>query len=141
MAESSLDRILSILDLYESEQLQWTPDEIASRLGMSRSTLYRYLRTLANRGYLVSTADEGYTLGPKISLLEYRLRMSDPLIVVGGPLVDEMVRRFEGAALISRVFREGFVCIYRSKSPKDSRNYFKRGQIMQLVRGANAHAI
>lgn len=141
MAESSLDKMLSILDLYESDQLHWTPEEIASQLSMSRSTLYRYLRTLSNRGYLVSTVDDGYTLGPKISLLEYRLRMSDPLIVVGGPLAEEMVRQFDGAALISRVFREGFVCIYRSKSLKDSRHYFKRGQIMQLVRGANAHAI
>lgn len=141
MSENSLEKMLSILDIFESDQMQWEPEDIGARLGLTRSTLYRYLKILIGRGYLVSSSGNGYALGPKISSLEYRLRISDPLIVAGSPMAEELVRHFDGAALICRVFREGFICIYRSQSLKDTRKYFHRGQLMPLVRGANARII
>jgi DNA-binding transcriptional ArsR family regulator len=49
---------------FTEEHLEWTPDELMAALGYSRPTLYRYLKTLKEAGFLTSMPSGGFTLGP-----------------------------------------------------------------------------
>lgn len=59
---SSVDSALSILNLfYEHEEL--SASEVGRRMGMSRSTAFRFMVTLERRGYVTKTAGGKYRLG------------------------------------------------------------------------------
>ena len=53
-ARNSLERVIALLDVFSEERLEWTPDEMMAELGYSRPTLYRYLKTLKESGFLTS---------------------------------------------------------------------------------------
>ena len=76
----SLEKMIGILDLFEDAEMEWTPEAMAERLDLTRSTLYRYLKVLADAGLLTSLPGVGYTLGPRIAELDFRMRRSDPLM-------------------------------------------------------------
>ena len=76
------ERILAILDLFREERPEWSPEEMMHTLGYSRPTLYRYLKTLKDAGYLVSLPGQGLTLGPRVTELDFLMQRSDPLIGV-----------------------------------------------------------
>jgi DNA-binding IclR family transcriptional regulator len=141
MAENSLERMLAVIDLFREESLEWTPEEMMQELSYSRSTLYRYLKTLVEAGFLSSMPNTGYTLGPRIIELDYLLRRSDPLILAGRPFLLELVARYPGTAMLVRLFKNKIVCVHHEKSSKDMRSSYTRGRPMPITRGATAKAI
>ncbi len=65
---SSLDGALTVLNLFfENEEMSAT--EISKTLGMNRSSVFRTLVTLENRGYLTKDDDSRYRLGIKMFTL------------------------------------------------------------------------
>lgn len=139
--ETSAEKILAILDLFGEVDGALNADSVAERLGQSRSTCYRYLKSLVDRGYLVSSIGGGYTLGPQIMNLEAHMRAADPLILTGQAVVGELAKDFAATAMICRVFRESFVSIYSVQSARDPRIRVARGRALPLVRGATARVI
>lgn len=59
---SSVDSALSILNLFLDEE-ELSANEIAKRIGVSRSTAFRFMVTLENRGFVTKTAYGKYRLG------------------------------------------------------------------------------
>ena len=56
---------MAMLGLFDAEHRNWTLDEMAPKLGVSRMTAYRMARTLQGTGHLVhDPAIGGYRLGP-----------------------------------------------------------------------------
>ena len=58
MDQPKMERLLRIIQLLSSNT-NYTIDEIADKLGMSRRTLYRYLDTLKSAGFVVQRSGEG----------------------------------------------------------------------------------
>ncbi|MEM7259361.1 MAG: IclR family transcriptional regulator C-terminal domain-containing protein, partial [Pseudomonadota bacterium] len=128
----------------EKSRSRGSPGRVTStqeQLGQSRSTCYRHLKSLVDRGYLVSSIGGGYTLGPQIMNLEAHMRLSDPLILKGRPVLEELANDYAATAMICRVFRESFVSIYSVQSVHDPRIRVARGRALPLVRGATARII
>lgn len=70
---NSIDRALDILLLLQQEGQELGITQMSSRLGMHKSTIYRTLSTLEQRGFVQQNADNGkYWLGIKL----YSLGMS-----------------------------------------------------------------
>ncbi len=139
--KSSLEKALSVFDLFESDRLEWSLEDIAAELGVASSTCYRYMRLLAKMGFVVASPSGHFTMGPRISLLEMHMRRHDPLIRLAEPYAQELIERWPGAALVNRAFRDRFICIYRAQSPLDARRIFNRGHEMPVVRGAHARVL
>lgn len=59
---SSVDSALSILNLFFDEE-ELSVNEVAKRIGVSRSTAFRFMVTLENRGFVAKTAYAKYRLG------------------------------------------------------------------------------
>ena len=79
-ADSSLSRMLSVLDLFSDQRLQWSAEDISEALQVSLPTGYRYVRMLTESGLLQHSADSQYTLGPRIIVLDHYIRQADPVL-------------------------------------------------------------
>src|ERR1700739_532918 len=62
---STADRALDILLLFNEKKLVWTGAEVADQIGVARSPGYRYMQSLVNAGF-VEEAPVGFRLGPRI---------------------------------------------------------------------------
>jgi DNA-binding IclR family transcriptional regulator len=138
---TSLEKMLEILDLFEEQDSRWTPEQMMQRLACPRSTLYRYLRVLANAGLVTSLPDIGYTLGPRIAELDFEMRSSDPLIVNGRPLLQALVKEIPGVGLLCRYYKERVLCVHQEAGGDEIRSGYERGRAMPIARGAASRAI
>jgi DNA-binding IclR family transcriptional regulator len=96
------ERLLAILGLFSEDHSEWTPEDMMQALGFSRPTLSRYLKTLKDAGYLVSLPQSGYTLGPRVTELDFLMRRSDPLIAASDPHLKALAEEFVGSAFVLR---------------------------------------
>lgn len=130
--------MLGILDLIggDRERTGWSFDELHAELGYTRSTLYRYLKILGDFGLVTSLPGIGYTLGPRIIEMDYLIRTKDPLIRVAQPMMEELVRKFPGVALLCRRYRHKVLCVHQESSTDAIRSNYERGKARPLLRGA-----
>lgn len=62
----ALDRGLSIIEMFSAAERTLSMADIAGRLGLTQSAIYRIVQTLAERGYLRKVAKTTYELGPRV---------------------------------------------------------------------------
>ncbi len=62
----ALQRGLSILQMFNAHERTLASNEIAERLGVSVSAIYRILHTLDEMGYLRKIAKNTWELGPQV---------------------------------------------------------------------------
>ena len=141
MSAGSGERILAILDLFTEERLEWRPEEMMVRLGYSRPTLYRYLKVLRRAGLLTSLPNAGFTLGPRVTELDFLMRRSDPLIRHGQPELERLAARHPCSALLVRWYGRKLLCVAACVSTPEPRSSYPRGRPMPLARGAISRAI
>lgn len=138
---SSGKRILAILDLFTESNPEWSPEQMMTQLGYSRPTLYRYLKTLKDAGFLVSLPHAGYTLGPRVTELDFLMRRSDPLITAGAPHLRALAADFPGSAFLVRWYGRKLLCVASHVSVPEPRSSYPRGRPMPLAKGAISRAI
>lgn len=137
----SHERMLGVLDLFDLDNSEWTFDALYARLGFSRSTLYRYLKTLTDAGFLTTFPGRGYSLGPRFIELDYQIMMTDPLIHFARPVMAELVSGFPGVSLLCRRYRQRVLCVHQEASTSQLRSSYERGRAHPLLRGAASLAI
>jgi DNA-binding IclR family transcriptional regulator len=143
MEQGGVYRYKRILDQFTEDHGEWTVAELAGRLGVASSTLYRQVRELVAVGFLEGTVDSRYRLGPAIVELERRARRTDPLILAGNAFLGPLVKRmgFKCSALLARLYGNTVMCVADAHSPNmPLRSSFERGLPMPLVRSATARA-
>ncbi|MCC2689151.1 MAG: Transcriptional regulator, IclR family protein [Rhizobiaceae bacterium] len=138
---NSLERMLGILAAFDEMHLERTPEELMRRLGYSRPTLYRYLKTLREAGLIVGVGQAAYTLGPKIVEMDFLLRRADPLVLEGRALLEELAGRHPGTAFLSRWYRDRVLCVTSISSSDEALSSYPRGRPMPVGRGSTSHAI
>lgn len=138
---NSLERMLGILAVFDEDDPEWTPEQLMRRLGYSRPTLYRYLKTLKEAGLIVSVNQAGYTLGPRIVEMDFLLRRADPLVLEGEPFLQELAAKHPGTAFLSRWYRDRVLCMASVRSSDEAVSSYPRGRPMPLGRGSTSHAI
>jgi DNA-binding IclR family transcriptional regulator len=84
---SSLDRMLTILDLFDENLMSIQLDHAVQATGASKATAYRYIQSLCHRGLLAPAAGGSYVLGPRIIELDRLVRKMDPLLSSASPLI------------------------------------------------------
>ncbi|MBA1228541.1 IclR family transcriptional regulator [Pseudomonas viridiflava] len=138
---SSLSKMLSVLDLFGPETLKIEPDTIAERMGLSRATVYRYVKDLCDAG-LLSRVDAGsYGLGPRIIELDWMMRQYDPILVAGRDLMHQLSEE-TGLAVFASVFYDGHIINTYIAEPTDTFRFsFGRGQPLPFFRGAQSKVL
>lgn len=108
MALSSFGKILTVLDLFSVSRPVIDVDLICAELGLSKPTSYRYLKELVSADILqrLSGTSGDYTLGPKIAVLDYISRTTDPLVQISTPFMQEIAERTELCCLLTFLNRD-----------------------------------
>lgn len=140
-AGNSLGRGLAILEVFSEDHLEWTPEELMGKLGYSRPTLYRYLKTLKEAGLLSSSPNAGFTLGPKVVEMDFLLRKSDALILNGQKHLKTLADRYPCTSLLVRRYGDRILCVASEQSASSPRSSYPRGRPMPLARGAIARSL
>lgn len=132
MTESTIARAFLILDMLGEERSTIGPDEIAQALGTTRSTTYRYIKTLCDTGFLMQFSRGAYALGPRIVELERKIQLSDPLLNLSRPVMREHAGNVQDSTLLlCGLWGDRVLCLHQEAAPLTE----KGPPILQRARG------
>lgn len=110
-------------------------DELATLLETPLSTIYRYLRTLAEFGF-VERQEGGYRLGPRLHITGGTTITSEELIRLAEPVLGMLAEETGETAIIARRVGTTAVCLYEVQSRHALRVTCESGTILPLHVGA-----
>jgi DNA-binding IclR family transcriptional regulator len=127
------------MDLFTPSKSEWTIEEMVAQLGLSHSTVYRYLRSLLSVGLVFSVRPGHYLLGPGIIHYDRLFRLADPLIDAAQPVLRSLASEFDmsGVLFIARIFRSHLMSMLEQRlGLAEFMNSYDRGRFMPLYQGA-----
>ena len=134
-SNSSLERMLGVLDLFDDQRLSRTAEDIAAALEVSLPTGYRYVRTLLEAGLLQRVENSHYTLGPRIILLDHYIRRADPVLREGIPVMRELVQQTGFDCVTSGLFGTQVLDTHREMGSMPATLAYGRGRPRPLFQG------
>jgi DNA-binding IclR family transcriptional regulator len=138
------ERIIALLGLFSEAQPLWTVEEIAEALRIGLSTAYRHVSALSEAGWLAPVAPARYGLGPAIIAADRLAQRTDPLLLLGAPIMDALAQRLPDSAtlVLARLFGDSAMCVHQvlTAGPQPVISY-ERGRPMPLFRGAAGKAM
>lgn len=140
-ADSSLARMLSVLDLFSDQRLHWSAEDISDALGVSLPTSYRYLKTLSEAGLLRRGQDAQFTLGSRIVVLDHYIRQADPVLQRGIPFMRELVNQTGFDCVVSGLYGDQLLDTHREDGTMPVDLSYGRGRPRPLFQGAAAKVI
>src|SRR6188472_2388172 len=110
---SGLARFLVVLRLFNEEKNNWTVPEIADVTGIPSSTVYRTARELLAANFLEPAQEGHYRLGSAFIEFDRLIRMTDPLVHLGTPLLGDVAAqaRIPCVAVLSRLYGDTVMCV------------------------------
>ncbi len=110
-------------------------DELGSALDMPVSTVYRYLRTLAEFGF-VERRGGGYHLGPRLLIGDGANVSTERLIRHAGPILQQLAADTGETAVVVRRIGLSAVCLHQVESEAPLRVTLELGSPSPLYAGA-----
>lgn len=139
---SSLTKMLAILDLFTEEKPIWTAEEITNEFDFSVPTGYRYVKELSTAGLLARVKGGSYVIGPKIIKLDRQVRISDPIIKIGQPIMENLVNLTGCEVLLSNVFNEEILVVHTEAPDNKQMNIsYSRGIPHPLFKSSTSKII
>jgi DNA-binding IclR family transcriptional regulator len=135
-ADSSLARMLGVLDLFSEQRLHWSAEDIAEAMGVSLPTSYRYLKTLSDAGLLRRGPDAQFTLGPRIVVLDHFIRQADPVLQCAIPFMKELVAQTGFDCVVSSLHGNQLLDTHREYGTAPADLSYDRGRPRPLFQGA-----
>lgn len=137
-SSSTAAQVLEILLLFNQSRGELSAEEIGDKIGASRSTTYRYLRTLLEKGFLEKRPSGKYFLGDSFLSLGRVAHRNNDLAQVALPVMEQLVEMTHETVLLSRKSGRYSVCIERVEGPSAVRITFEKGAIQPLHAGASS---
>lgn len=133
--------MLHVLQLFSETEPVWSTAAIIEALDTSRSTGYRYIKTLHEAGLLATVRNGHYSLGPRIIEMDMQMRMTDPLLLASQGVLEDLVDKIGHSALLCTAYRESVLCVGEARAPLSPENRFSRGQRRPMFQGAVSKVI
>jgi len=140
-AETSIARVLGILDLFTPETPVWTVDMLVEQLQLARATVYRYIRALGDAGFLVAVAGAGYVLGPRFIEFDRSIRLADPLLQIVPPVMAELRDIVNGGQLLCAFYGMRVLSVLQDKTDPNITMSMERGRPFPLFKGSPSRVI
>ena len=141
---SGIDRYINVLDLFTTEKSMWTAQEVASALNVPTSTTYRTMRELARVNMLEPAMEGYYRLGSVFIEFDRRTRLTDPLVLLGMPMLTDIAHHanIPCVAVLARLYGDTVMCIADTRSAGSAvQTSYERGRPRPLMRGATSKVI
>jgi DNA-binding IclR family transcriptional regulator len=137
---STADRALDILQLFTDDKLVWSGAEIAERIGVARSTGYRYIKGLVGSGF-IEECDGGFRLGPQVFELARLARKGVGLSEIARPIMRELADAVGETVLLTRRSGSAVVCLELEECANPVRLSYERGHVLPINAGASAQVL
>ncbi|HEV2570710.1 IclR family transcriptional regulator C-terminal domain-containing protein [Methylocella sp. CPCC 101449] len=141
---AGFSRFLGVLRLFTPDTPAWTVPALAETTGVPASTVYRTVRDLVASGFLEQAAEASYRLGPAFIEFDRSLRLTDPLVVAGRPVLHDVVMQAHVpcVAMLARFYNGSVMCVAdEAAADTPFRSSYERGRPMPLVRGSTSKVI
>ncbi len=138
---SSLEKMLSLLDVFTTAAPTWSTEDLIRYSRTSRSTCYRYIKTLQGAGLLTPVAGGAWMLGPRIIELDRTMRLCDPVTIAGGPPMRDLAAETGFSALLCVLFSGTVMCVDDVPAAGAPAGLFSRGQRRPLFAAAASKVI
>lgn len=139
---STADRAIDVLMLFEDHQPVLSAVDVSERLGMPRSTTYRYLQSLRSYGLVEDdSSNGGFRLGPRVLQLARVARKGFGLSEIALPFMRELAAKSGEAVLLTRRSGQQVVCVERVESHHRIRLSYERGHVLPPHAGASAKVL
>jgi DNA-binding IclR family transcriptional regulator len=139
--DTSITRVLGILDLFTPDTPVWTVDALVEHLSLARATIYRYVKALCDAGFLVPVAGAGYVLGPRFIEFDRSIRLADPLLQIVPPVMAELRDVVNGAQLLCAFYGLRVLSVLQDKTDPDITMSMERGRPFPLFQGSPSRVI
>lgn len=138
---TSLERLVSILDLFTPDSPVWASEDIIRYLDVPLSSGYRYIKVLQRAGLLARVANGSYVIGPRVLELDRTSRLRDPVYNAGTPVIRRLTQQTGFSSLLSVLYSDTVMCVQQEPTLDAPAELFSRGQRRPLVGGASANII
>ncbi|WP_440534586.1 IclR family transcriptional regulator [Variovorax sp. YR566] len=139
---SKTSNVLQVLRLFGGARKQLRATDIASLLGVSAATAYRYVSELEEAGFVEGASAGRYVLGPTIVELDREIRVNDPLIAAASEVMRTLCERSGATVILSRLHGHKVVCVSEMRGRYGPTTVsYERGRAMPLYRGATSKVI
>lgn len=135
---STADKVLEVLLLFNESQPELTADKISELIDAPRSTTYRYIRTLRDKGFLEKSDAGVFHLGPRLLELGRTARSRLDIGDIAVSVMEEIAQQTRETVLLTRLLGRHAVCVERVEGPQTVRISFERGQVQPLHAGASS---
>lgn len=99
----AISRALDVLECFEDDQSHFNLKELAARVEMPLSSLFRVVATLESRGYVAQLTDGSYQVTPRVLHGKLRER-ADRLTELVRPFLQQLAGRFNETASLAYLF-------------------------------------
>lgn len=136
---STADRALDILGMFSDDVPTISAAEVAARLGVARSTGYRYLQSLVTNRYLEEAPAGGFRLGLRVLELARLARRGHGLSEIAAPVLADLSGATHETVLLTRRVGGVVICLERAESEVHRvRISYERGATLPVNAGASA---
>lgn len=139
--DGSLDKMLSILNLFTEANSFVTQDDITRSLGCSRATAYRYLKSLSSAGLIGPVNGGAYVVGSRIIELDRLLRLRDPILLAARGVMEALARQHQANVMLCCYYGDKVMCADTEWPDTSYQSSYERGRPMPMFLGATAKAI
>ncbi|MGE0314782.1 MAG: IclR family transcriptional regulator [Lautropia sp.] len=138
---NSLERMLSLLEVFTPAAPVWSMDDLIQYAGVSRSTCYRQVRALQGAGLLTRVGQSAYMLGPAVIELDRSIRVSDPIYLAGAAPMRSLCRATGQTVILCVLYSGAVMCVREEIGVDAPVGSFSRGQKRPLFTAAASKVI
>ncbi|KAB7707165.1 helix-turn-helix domain-containing protein [Bacillus aerolatus] len=134
-------KTLEILDLFDFETRELTVAKISEKLNQPQSTVYRHVRILKEKGYLMDDHEGNYKLGYKFLKFAKIVTMDTNITVVSNPIMQKLTKKIGETSQLMVYSDLQAICLSSVNSGERIQVSAEVGQIFPLYGGSSSKAL
>jgi len=135
--EPAYGRVLDLLMAF-SERPTWSVDDLAAELGDTKSTTYRFMKSLRDRGLIVRQASGQYALGPVVLTLASNVMTEGSLSEIALPIMRQLALDSGESVILTVIVGDKALALEQVSGPRPISLSFKPGTLRPLHSGASS---
>lgn len=136
---STIDKVLDVLLLFSEARHRLSIEEISQLLDMPKSSVYRYVRILCDKGFLEKVGTAHYRLGLTfVALSRAALNSNRDIRLIALPSMKRLAEVVGESVSLMRVFNQQVICIESIEGRQALRVTIEKGRTQPLYAGASS---
>lgn len=141
-SNSVIDRLLDILCLFSDGQEVWAIDDIAQELNLPKSTCYRLVRALQERGFLEKSGTSSFRPGITfVRLSAVALSSNRDIRLMALPSMRRIAEVVKESISLMRLMNHQVICVESIEGQYSLRVSIQQGRIQPLHAGASSRVL